>query len=269
MRYLHDLRVAEEDAVALDRQGQAGSAASVRVAVVRLPHISNFDDFDPLAAEPGVQLTYVTEPPALGGADLVLLPGTKNTRGDLRWLRERGLDVAVLQAREQGAAVIGICGGFQMLGREVCDPLGVEGAPGSEPGLGLLDVTTSFSRDKATNRVEGSVGADTGLLAGLRGTPVSGYEIHMGDTRRLDDGPAPFLLSPDRPDGALSPDGLVLGTYLHGLFANDAFRRRVLANLGRREAPADAWDPEAGIARLAREAERYLDIERIREIAGV
>ncbi len=207
----------------------------------------------------------------IAGAGLVILPGTKNTRADLRWLRSKGIDAAVCRARDAGAAVIGICGGFQMLGRSISDPLGSEGPPGDEPGLGLLPVETVFAGEKATRQVSAGVTAGHGILAGLRDTPLTGYEIHMGDT------PAPaeaaFAIGPARtPDGALSDDGRVLGTYLHGLFANDAFRRGLLANLAPAGNPAPsflAWDPDAHIARLAREASRYLDIARIRALAGV
>jgi adenosylcobyric acid synthase len=268
MRYIHDLRVAEEDAVALDRpRPGVGTGGRLKVAVIRLPHISNFDDFEPLAAERGVELTYVVAPAALEGAALIVLPGTKNTRGDLRWLRERGLDSAIVAAHAAGTAVIGVCGGFQMLGECVDDPLGSEGAPGSESGLGLLPVQTSFAPAKTTRRVGGRVACAAGLLSGLEGMPIEGYEIHMGET--VSGGAPAFLLGPaGRPDGAVSSDGRVFGTYVHGLFANDGFRAGLLRNLGA-EAGGSEWDPEAHIDALAAQARMYLDIDRIREIAGV
>lgn len=272
LRYIHDLRVAEEDAVALDRATPKLGPAGTRVVVIRLPHISNFDDFDPLAAEPGASLAYATTPDQLEQADLIVIPGTKNTRADLRWLKSAGLANALARARERGSAIVGVCGGFQMLGRKISDPWGSEGSAGAEDGLALLPVETVFALEKTTRQVSGTVASGRGLLRGAEGLPVAGYEIHMGDTA-VYSGPALVLGEERRPDGAVSEDGLVLGTYLHGLFANDGFRRSMLANLARRGGagaePATTWDPEAHIDRLAREAARYLDIERIREIAGV
>jgi adenosylcobyric acid synthase len=272
LRYMHDLRIAEEDAVALDRvAGLSGAAGAIAAVVVRLPHISNFDDFDPLAAEPGVRLTYATQPRELAHAGLVILPGTKNTRGDLRWLKQRGLDRAIIDAHSGGAAVIGVCGGFQMLGQSVSDPLGVEGEPGSEEGLGLLDAVTVFEADKATRQVRASVAGDRGLLRGSAGLDLTAYEIHVGRTEA--EAEAAFEIDGSRPDGALSGDGRVLGTYLHGIFANDDFRRRLLANLRPADSPAGEstpdWDPEAHIDTVARHAAQFLDIGRIRAIAGI
>lgn len=271
LRYMHDLRIAEEDAVALDRVRRlAGPAGAIDVVVVRLPHISNFDDFDPLASEAGVRLTYATQPRELADADLIILPGTKNTRGDLRWLKQRRLDRAVIDARARGAAVIGVCGGFQMLGHLISDPHGVEGEPGSEECLGLLDAVTVFEADKATRQVRATVSADRGLLLGSAGLGLTAYEIHMGRTTSAAEGA--FVIGGSRPDGALSTDGRVVGTYMHGLFANDEFRRRLLANLGPPGpggGTSAAWDPEAHIDSLARGVAQYLDIGRIREIAGI
>jgi adenosylcobyric acid synthase len=244
----------------------------VRVVVVRLPHISNFDDFAPLAAEPGVQISYSTSAEDVLRADLVILPGTKNTRGDLRWLRARGLDAAICNARNAGASVLGVCGGFQMLGREVADPEGAEGDPGREPGLGLLSSETAFASTKTTRRVTGTVAVDRGMLAGAAGLPVTAYEIHMGATRSSEES-AFSLESEGRLDGAVSGDGRVVGTYLHGLFANDDVRRCIVANVrvatGASGRPSPAWDPDAHIDALARHVSQYLDIARIREIAGI
>ncbi|HEY4686056.1 MAG TPA: cobyric acid synthase [Dehalococcoidia bacterium] len=277
--YLHDLEVAEEDAVALDRRRRDDQTAApgAKIAVVRLPHISNFDDFDPLASSPGVSLAYVRRAEELGDADLVILPGTKNTRADLRWLQESGLAQAIRRLRGAGCSVIGICGGFQMLGKRVLDPLGIEGPAGSEQGLGLLPVRTTFLRSKATRRVTARVLGDIGLLAGLRDVSVEGYEIHMGQTEAESSRPAILIQDEGedraRPDGAVSEDGRVFGTYLHGLFANDLFRRRLLANLPKGlaspEPDSTVWDPEVGLDRLARQARAHLDIEAIRRIAGL
>ncbi len=279
MAYIHDLQLAEEDAVALDRAGyrmDAAEASRLHIAVVRLPHISNFDDFDALEAEPGVGLTYVTRPSQLGAAGLIILPGTKNTRADLRWLRQSGLADAVHQAWSRGAVVIGICGGYQMLGTEVLDDLGVEGPAGGEGGLSLLPVKTRFGPEKTTRRVRGNVAVGRGILAGLAGTPIEGYEIHMGQTVATGGASAFTTTAGDdgdrHSDGLLSEDGRVLGTYVHGLFAGDRFRERLLANLASfpaGESERTAWDPERGIDRLAARVRDCLDLGLIRRIAGL
>ncbi len=232
--YLRDLRIAEEDAVALDDPA-AEAAEILDVAVLHLPHIANFDDFDPLQRETGVSLRYVESVERFGRPDLVVLPGTKATMADLTWLRERGLDAAVLTAATQGAAVIGICGGYQMLGREISDPLGVESGQAAMPGLGLIEARTVFEPSKATAQVSARVSGSAGLLAGLAGETIDGYEIHMGRTDTVERSPFRIEQRSGEPDGgtdgALTDSGWVLGTYLHGLFANAALRAALLRNL--------------------------------------
>ncbi|HEY8489477.1 MAG TPA: cobyric acid synthase [Dehalococcoidia bacterium] len=253
--YLRDLRIAEEDSVALDERREEAAPAVVDVAVVRLPRIANFDDFDPLAAEPGVRVRYVSRPGDLGAPDLVVLPGSKSTAADLRWLRESGLAAAVTARAAAGTAVLGICGGFQMLGEAIRDPLGVESEETETPGLGLLPAVTTFAAEKATHRVRARVEAGRGLLAGAEGLEVEGYEIHMGRTEHAGP-PALRILSrsgrpAEAPDGALDVGGWVWGTYVHGLFAANGLRRRVLANLAARKG---AVLPE-GLVTLDRDAE--------------
>jgi adenosylcobyric acid synthase len=303
MPYVSDLQVAEEDAVALDRPVRnsgsmprgsdiapsppspplilrlskdrpraRGSQTAIHIAVARLPHIANFDDFDPLAADPRVHLSYVRHPEELADADLIVLPGTKNTRDDLAWLRETGLANTVIERANDGVPVIGVCGGFQMLGRVVHDPDGVEGAPGSLEGLGLLPVRTVFEAAKVTRQVSARVLASDGLLDGASGVALTGYEIHMGRTTLAGCDPG-FLIEDageTREDGAISPDGRIMGTYMHGLFANDALRARLLANLTGEAVEAGVpWDPEAGIDRLAAVAREHLHIDAIARIAGL
>jgi adenosylcobyric acid synthase len=271
-----NLMLAEEDAVTLqDTRAQGDGALEVRV--IHLPHISNFDDFDDLAREPGVRLAYARQPSDLTGADLIILPGTKSTRGDLRWLRDRGIDVAVQRAVEDGAAVIGVCGGFQMLGEALNDPDGIDGEPGADEGLGLLPVVTEFRPAKVTQQVTAAITSDCGLLAGLEALPVKAYEIHMGVTS----GACAQPLRVDRgasgetgvPDGALSADGFVLGTYLHGLFANDGLRHGVLENVASRRGKEGgfkaSWNAEQGIDELARAVREALDMDALRKIAGL
>jgi adenosylcobyric acid synthase len=234
--YLPDLRIADEDAVALDKGAldkvlagvQAGG--DIDIAVIYLPHVANFDEFDALAVEPGVRLRYVRDAEALGRPQAIILPGTKVTIADLVWLRARGLDRAIIAAHQAGATVIGICGGYQMLGQMLADPLGTEGPPNRQAsGLGLLPVTTEFQPVKQTNQ--------SWLRLG-NGNLVRGYEIHSGATMRLD-GAAPLGEIIERngqavqiADGASSADGRVWGCYLHGIFENDNFRRAWLQALG-------------------------------------
>jgi adenosylcobyric acid synthase len=222
--YLADLRLPEEDSVALDEAAVAAPARPV-VAVVRLPHIANFTDFAPLAAETAVEVRYVCRPEELAGAALVILPGSKDTLADLRWLRATGLADAVRRHVAGGGRLGGICGGFQMLGRSVEDPSGLE-AGGLAEGLGLLAVATVLAPAKVTRRVRAR-------LAGSEAT-FDAYEIHLGRTRG-EGALAPFARVDDgdgaRPDGAVSDDGRVWGSYLHGLFDTPAVRARLLAGL--------------------------------------
>mgnify|MGYP000870980496 CR=1 FL=1 len=264
--WLDGLDVAQEDAVVLERPEGAPAAvdAAVDIAVIRLPRIANFDDFDPLAAEPGVRLRYVARPEDLGRPQLIVLPGTKATIADLDMLRRSGLADAVVARHAEGIPVLGICGGFQMLGERIADPLGVEASAGSEvAGLGLLPVATTFAADKTTRRVEGRVASRRGAWAGAVDASVTGYEIHMGETRATAPHVEPLLDLEGRPDGAVSADGSVAGCYLHGLFHNDALRHVLLAALGRAETPFVSFDRERGYDRLAQHVRSHLDMERV------
>lgn len=230
--YVPNLRIADEDAVSLDpgrRPIVAPKAGQREIAVIHLPHVANFDEFDALEAEPGVCLRYVRRAEDLGDPAAILLPGTKVTLSDLVWLREQGLAQAILAAHGRGSAVVGICGGYQLLGSWLSDPAGVEGPEGSAaPGLALLPVTTEFTRHKQTHQA---------ILA-REGEHLRGYEIHTGETS-LAEGAQRFGVIVERsgapvtvPDGAVSDNGRVWGTYLHGIFENDDFRHRWLRGLG-------------------------------------
>ena len=260
--FLPDLRIADEDAVPLDDSGIAAEA-SVDIAVVQLPHIANFDEFDALRWQRGVRLRYVRRPDELGRAQVIVLPGTKATISDLAWMRELGWDTAIAQVRQRGVVVVGICGGYQLLGDELSDPEGLEGAKdGRAQGLRLLPLCTRFAGDKQTHQVRVRL-AD--------GAELCGYEIHLGDTS-VGLGATPFAEIIERggqrvqvADGAVSDDGKVWGTYVHGLFADDAFRRRFLLQLGWREDGA-AVAVEAEYDRLAdavEEAVSWAELERI------
>jgi adenosylcobyric acid synthase len=271
--------VAAEDSLDLE-DWAPGAGAALDIAVVRLPHIANFDDVEPLAAEPGVRVRLVSRPDELVGTDLIVLPGSKSTVADLGWLGARGLDRAVRSAVAHGTPVLGLCGGYQMLGRALHDPAGVESAVPAAAGLGLLPVITTFAPVKATARVRARVIVGGGPLGAAAGAEVSGYEIHMGRSA-AEGAPSPFLVverngrAVKEPDGALSEDGLVTGTYLHGLFADARLRRAVLAWLaGRRGVPVDPRWGAAGPARarydrLADQVAAALDLKALTRLVGL
>lgn len=208
----------DEDSLSERLDGDARGAA-VRIAVVRLPRLSNFTDFAALERAPGVGVYYADKPAQLEGADLVILPGTKATLSDLKWLRESGIEAQILKQHAAGTPVFGVCGGFQMLGRTVSDPENTEGG-GSMRGIGLLPVDTVFRPRKTTVQARGTVGNLSGVLAELSGAAIEGYEIHMGETVR-DAAALPFSTL-TRADGTTVSDGCqvenVYGTYLHGVF---------------------------------------------------
>jgi adenosylcobyric acid synthase len=243
IHHYRDIHIPEEDSVALDDAPIATHQSVLDVAVLQLPHIANFDDFDPISRHPGVELRYVDSPAQMGRPDLVIIPGTKTTIPDLAWMNERGLTQAVKDLHAGGAAVVGICGGYQMLGMKVSDPEHIESSITELDGLGLLNLTTIFEGSKETHRIKGRVSEATGVLAGAAGMPVTGYEIHMG--RTIGEGFSPPFLIQDRADvpvngdgdleGAIDASGSVMGTYIHGLFLNPELRGAMLAELGRRK----------------------------------
>ena len=228
--------------------------------MLRLPRIANFDDLDPLRLEPGVEVTMVHAGEAIpGDTRLVIVPGSKSTIGDLDALKQAGWDIDIKAHVRRGGHVLGLCGGYQMLGRMVHDPEGLEGPAGSSAGLGLLDVETSLTADKTLTRVCG-----THVATGL---PLDGYEIHLGRTHGPDTS-RPFATIGNDPDGAMSANGRVAGTYLHGCFGSDDFRRAYLSRLG-----ATAGDfrfddvVEQTLDDLARHLEQHLDLDRILALA--
>ena len=246
-----------EDAV--DLSARRTAAARLHIAVPMLSRIANFDDVDPLAQEEGVRLTFVPPGQALpGDADLVVVPGTKATIGDLTFLRAQGWDVDLAAHVRRGGRVLGLCGGYQMLGRTISDPDGIEGPPATVAGLGLLAVDTVLAGDKITPAASG-----THLSTGER---VDGYEIHLGRTEGPDrDRPVVALAA--GADGASSADGRIEGTYLHGMFATDGFRRAYLARFGLRSTLAYRAQVESALDALADHLEAHLDLDRILAIA--
>jgi adenosylcobyric acid synthase len=276
--YLPDLTLPEEDAVALHTVDKCRAGRTIDVAIVRLPHIANFDDFDPLRAERTVRVRYAQSPSVLGHPHAVILPGTKSTIADLAWLRDQGLHDAIRHLARQGCAVVGICGGYQMLGRVIRDPQRLESSVEEIASLGLLPVETVFEKAKATHQAWAKVLHGPGWLAGLAGQELLGYEIHMGQTRssrawleihRRD------VRQAGLKDGAVDSTGRIWGCYLHGLFANDTFRHRWLASLG----PSLAGDHAGGtcgaraaldgaLDRLANAVAEALDMKYLEEIVA-
>lgn len=258
-------RLPAEDVLGLEASSASitpqSASRRVRIVVPVLPRIANFDDLDPLRLEPGVELILLRNgAPLPVDTDLVILPGSKATIADLAALRANGWDSDIIAYSRRGGRVLGLCGGYQMLGLSISDPDGVEGPPGSANGLGLIDVSTELSGDKSLVAVRGRTVAD--------GVTVAGYEMHIGRTRgagterpvvRLDDG---------RPDGATSADGRIAGTYLHGFFSGDAQRAAWLSRLG---APASelAYDSviEETLDALAAHLDAHLDVEALLELA--
>ena len=265
--HFRHIRIPEEDAVPVEKIGGSAPPDKIRIDVVLQPRMSNFTDFDALEGEPDVHLRYL-ERPEDRVPDALVLPGTKSTIADLRRLKEAGFAGHVARCLEKGASIVGICGGFQMLGTEIRDPLHVESAALSEGGLGLLPSVTVFEEDKVTAQV-------SGVHLGS-GTEVRGYEIHMGRTEGTT--PAPLIRITRRGDravtefdGATAEGGRVWGTYLHGVFDNPGFRRHFVDGLRaargwpplRTAAPVDS---EAEFDKLAAHVRGSLDVERIHRI---
>ncbi len=290
--YLHDLNLDEEDSVAMKERPtplkvwKANEGASpcrkLRVGVVAFPHLSNFTDFDALASEPSVSLTFLHDPEDIPLADVLILPGTKQTLDDFDWLVSQGLAPRILEHRERKKVIVGICGGFQMLGLSMHDPEGMEndGMPAEREGLKIIGARTTFQKDKTTQMVAGRLCSEmlTGQL--WTETQFKGYEIHLGKTRREDGIPAFAAIARiaagaaegvERHDGAVSEDGRAFGTYVHGIFDQDKFRHGFIsvARAHARLAPAEqhAWvtsEREARFEQLANHVRASLDMEQIR-----
>jgi len=240
--YLEDLALPEEDAASLHQR--LAVSPKVEIAVIRLPHVANFDEFGPLSMEPGVDVRYVTQPEELRAPDLVILPGTKATIPDLDWLHERGLARRVCWLVEHDTPLLGICGGYQMLGRSVRDPLGLESTQRGMPGLGLFASDTLLAPEKRLARVSGTVYVGLpGLWRDVGGARVEGYEIHVG---RTEVSPTPFVQLATHGDGAVSADGRVAGTYLHGLLESPEIRQRLVKTLAARR--GFEWSPDGAPA---------------------
>ena len=231
------LQLEDEDSLTTRFKKKSGkqSEGMLEVAVIWLPHLSNFTDFNRLELEEDVNLRYVRRGEKIGKADLVILPGSKNTLEDLQYLKESGLDMEIYKLKEEGTLIMGICGGYQMLGHKICDPEGVEGKVSEAYGLGLLNRSTTFKGEKTTTQVEGSLGLNLpGILKACEGIKVKGYEIHMGISEKT--GSCKELLTIEKRlgekvndlEGSCNEEGTVFGTYLHGIFDEGPFARCLL-----------------------------------------
>lgn len=248
----------KEDAMALDSQEKVVSSGDIRIAVPRLSRIANFDDLDPLSAEPDVTVMIVEAgDPLPCTADLILIPGTKATIADLKYIRAQGWDIDIAAHVRRGGLVVGLCGGYQILGKRISDPNGIEGAIGEAKGLGLLDIETVLSNDKTLEVVSGVDIAS--------GEKIRGYEIHIG----LSEGPDrsnPWLrLDEKGREGALSQDGRVMGSYVHGIFAADSFRQSFLESLNKGRTTTTAYDlkVEKTLDNLAEHLEENIDLDAL------
>ncbi len=233
--FYRGITIAQEDSVYFDDRDDSSGKGMLQVAVIYLPHIANFDDFDPLK-EQGCAVHYVNHSSQLNNPDLIILPGTKTTIADLNYLHKCGLAQAVIDKAKSGTPVVGVCGGFQMMGKSIADPQNTESKDAYAEGLGLLDNETIFASVKTTTQVKAQVVADSGLLQGMNGLEVTGYEIHMGQTSNQSHPPAFKIVETpageeEYCDGAISSSGLLLGTYIHGVFHNADFTRAFLSRL--------------------------------------
>ena len=267
--WFHHFSIESEDAVVIEsaRPYDPSRSDQPAVAVIHLPHISNFNDFDPLAGLEGLQLVFLKKLQSLAPFQAVILPGTKSTRSDLEWLLASGWAQALQAYVAQGGHLLGVCGGYQMLGERIMDPQGVEGTAGASQGLGLLPVETELKAPKVTTRTTFSWDGHQG----------SGYEIHMGQTRLLQGGPLLRICSRNQircgeGDGCMRPDGRVMGTYIHGLFDTPRITQRWLEQIGAAGVAArQEYGPAArdrAYTLLADHAEQYLDVQKILSLIG-
>ncbi|MDW5415489.1 cobyric acid synthase [Iodobacter sp. CM08] len=251
--YLHGLDIAAEDAV----PRTAGNGGDFKIVIATLPHISNHTDFDPLRRIQGVDCSYATPNQPLPAADLLIIPGSKNTRGDLEWLRSQGWDKQIEKHLRFGGKVIGICGGYQMLGQSIADPLGLEGKAGDSKGLGWLPIATSLEQDKQLRNLSGHLSAN--------GEEVTGYEIHHGETQILDGNATPLIKYANEHDGIITEQ--VLGCYLHGLFDSSEALKSLLAWAGHQVAEVVDHQQllEQEIDRLSDALDQAIDWEKAKQ----
>lgn len=280
--HIEQLGIDDEDSVSLEEKQSMPSSGDIRIAVIQTPKISNFTDFDCLAGEQDVSLYYVQDAQSLGTPDLILLPGSKNTTEDMLYIRNSGLEQQIKAAVERGTPLIGICGGYQMLGEEICDPHHTESSHDAVRGLGLLGMKTIFAAAKLTSQVTAECSGLRFLQQDIHAKELQGYEIHMGKTEFTLEGQSHPLCITQRSgedckvtEGTVREDGLVFGTYIHGIFDHDEFRRAVLnavrvrkglpALKNMRNVKAEKQQSYNKLADIVRE---HLDMDKLREIMG-
>jgi adenosylcobyric acid synthase len=278
--YFKDIRIAQEDSVYLDERQKNNVSGKLNIAIIRLPHIACYDDFDPLE-EDGCNVNYIDKPSELLNPHLIILPGTKSTTSDMQYLHQSGFTKAILKKAKAGTPVVGICGGYQILGKKILDPQRVESDKTEVEGLGLLNVITEFGKEKSTTQVKAKSMSQKGLLARTKDIEISGYEIHMGQTRNVEKNAAFKVVEasqgkPNYHDGAIDHTGMILGTYMHGFFNSDNFRRVFFNNLRRRwglkeNSGSTIMDKEREYDKLADVIRQNLDMTRIYKIlkAGI
>lgn len=265
-----DIDIDDEDSLS-EQLIQKKTGELIDIAVIRLPHISNFTDINVFGLYDGVEVRFVDKPKELGKPDLLIIPGTKNTMDDMRWLRESGLDGKIINYANKDGYVIGICGGYQILGQKLSDPFGVE-TGGEIQGLGLLPMKTIFSKEKTTKRTKAEILTDQGIFKYLKGAEVEGYEIHMGQSEVIGD---PLLRVEDHKDGCVS--GRVAGTYIHGFFDLEGVSQKVLHLLFEEKGlVGDQLEKisleeykENQYEKLADAVEEALDMDSIDKILGI
>lgn len=266
---IHNINLAQEDSVYLEKNMVFGSGP-VEIAVIHLPFISNYDDLDALLLEEGITVRMVKKVSDLRAPNAILIPGSKTTIADLKWMKDMGLDKRIQELAARGTPVAGICGGFQILGEEISDPLGVEGDYGDVSGLSLLAVSTTLTERKTTVRSEALSCGTVGFLADFN-RKVKGYEIHMGVTESTGNKSPLFRLEDGSFDGSISNDGKIWGTYLHGIFNTPWFRRKWLVSIGWKEngRARDLHDvQDEQLDSLADVIEQNLDLDFINRIIG-
>lgn len=280
--YFKDIYIQEEDGVSLERLIPSGEDGKIDIAVIYLPHISNFTDFDPFEREPDIKLKYVNYGEKIGNADVVIIPGSKNTIDDLNYLHNSGYVREILQHHRNGGSVIGICGGYQMLGEDIADPYHIETSLESINGIGLLPIRTLIEKEKVTCQVSAKIHPSNRIFKNT--DELKGYEIHMGRTE-LQDEKYMFKITQreekqtSTPDGFISADGRVWGTYIHGIFDNDGFRREFIKRVKQAKGisvsseahPSFSFQEfkETQYDRLAELVRRNIDMEAFYRIAGL